>query len=67
MTIGELDYAIRKAQNNFDKWNDATGVPSKGCSWYYEILSLIEDAVEIGARVACEGYDADLSDILDEE
>jgi hypothetical protein len=66
MTQGELEYAIRKAQNHFDEWNDVTGVPAKSCSWYYEILSLIEDAVKIGAKVACEGINADLSDILED-
>jgi len=30
MTVGELDYAVRQAQNNFDRWNDATGAISKG-------------------------------------
>lgn len=66
MMKGELEYAIRKAQNLFDEWNDVTGVPVKGCSWYYEILSIIEGAVKIGAKVACEGINADLSDIIKE-
>lgn len=67
MTKGELEYAIRKAQIMFDEWNDVTGVPVKGTSWYYEILSLIEDAVKIGAKIACEGIDADLSEILEDK
>jgi len=64
MTVGELDYAVRQAQNNFDRWNDATGAISKGTSWYYECLSCIEDAVKIGAKIACQGINADLSDII---
>ena len=67
MTKGELDYAIRKALNQFDKWIDSTGALAKGTSWYYEAQGCIEDAVMIGARVACEGYEADFSDILKED
>ena len=63
MTKGELDYAIRQALNKFDDWNDSTGALAKGTSWYYEAQGCIEDAVRIGARVACEGIDTDLSDI----
>lgn len=67
MTQGELDYAIRQALNNFDKWNDCTGAIPKGTSWYYEAQTCIEDAVKIGAKIACEGTEADLSDITEEE
>lgn len=52
MTQGELDYAIRRALNLFDKWNDVTGVPAKFSSWYYEIQGVIEDAVHCGAQQA---------------
>lgn len=65
MNRGELAYAIRKALNNFDTWNDSTGCFTKGTSYYYECQSVIEDAVKIGAKVACEGIEADLSDIVD--
>ena len=67
MTKGELEYAIRQALNQFDKWNNSTGALAKGSGWYYEAQSCIEDAVKIGAKVACEGIDADLSDIFDED
>lgn len=67
MTKGELDYAIRQALNQFDKWINSTGAFIKGASYYYEMQGLIEDAVKIGAKVACEGYEADLSDILKED
>jgi len=65
MTRGELDYAIRLALNNFDKWIDCTGVLCKGASWYYEAQGCIEDAVKIGSKIACEGMNADLSNIIE--
>ncbi len=65
MKLGELDFAIRKALDNFDNWNDYTGVFYKGESYWYEIQSVVEDAVKIGAKIACEGVNADLSDIID--
>jgi hypothetical protein len=65
MTKGELDYATRQALNNFDSWNDVTGCFFRGSSYYYEIQAVIEDAVRIGAKIACEGIETDLSDILD--
>lgn len=61
MTKGELEFAIRQALNNFDKWNEVTGVMPKGTTYYYECQSCIEDAVRIGAKIACEGINADLS------
>lgn len=65
MTKGEVDYAIRQALNNFDKWNDVTGCFNKGTSYYYEVQAVIEDSVRIGAKIACQGIDTDLSDIID--
>jgi hypothetical protein len=35
------DYAHRM----FDSWNDITGAIPKGCSWYGEVLSVIDDIV----------------------
>lgn len=35
------DYAHRM----FDSWNDITGAIYKGCSWYGEALSVIDDIV----------------------
>jgi len=64
MTKGELNYAIRQALNVFDEWNDVTGAIPKGISWYYEAQACIEDAVRIGAKIAIQGMDADLSEIL---
>ena len=65
MTKGEIDYAIREAFNNFDTWNDVTGVIPKGSSYYYEMQGVISDAVIIGGKIACEGIDTDLSEIID--
>lgn len=64
MTKGEVEFAIRKALNNFDEWNDVTGVISKGESYYYEMQGVIEDSVRIGCKVACGGVNTDLNDIL---
>ncbi len=49
---GELADAKRRALNLFDKWNDVTGRFEKGSAYYYEIQSVIEDAVECGAQAA---------------
>lgn len=64
MNTGELDFAERQAFNNFDKWNDV--VVKKGSSYYYEMQGVIQDAVRIGAKIACEGIEADLRDIIGE-
>ena len=53
MTKGEIEYAIRKAHENFDRWNDVTGFIPKFSGYYYEALAVVEDAVKIGSRVAC--------------
>jgi hypothetical protein len=51
MEKGKLEYAVRKAQESFDCWNDVTGVIQKFSGYYYEALGEIETAVRIGARV----------------
>lgn len=53
MNKGQLDYAIRKAHESFDKWNDCTGLIPKFSGYYFEALAEIETAVKIGAIVAC--------------
>ena len=63
MKRGEMDYAKRMALNSFDKWNDSTGFFEKGTSYYYEVQSVIEDAVKIGIKVALYGIKADLDDL----
>lgn len=52
MNVGEMEYAIRKAHESFDRWNDSTGLIPKFCGYYFEALAEIETAVRIGARVA---------------
>ena len=51
-TRGRLEQAKRHALHNFDEWNSVTGFPTPHTSYYYEITSLIEDAVEFGFGVA---------------
>ena len=55
MTKGQVEYAVRNAHNEFDKWNDATGQFELNTGYYAEILSVIEDAVHIGIQVALKG------------
>ena len=52
MNRGQLADAKRRALNLFDEWNDITGFVSKNTGYYYELQSVIEDAVECGAQVA---------------
>ena len=52
MTRGEVEYAVRKAHEQFDQWNDVTGCIPKLTGHYYEVLAVVEDAVNIGAMVA---------------
>jgi hypothetical protein len=56
MKKGELDNAIRRALNIFDIWNDVTGFVEKNTGYYYEIQSVIEDAVHCGAQAAVGVY-----------
>ena len=48
----EIEYAIRRALNKFDEWNDVTGVFDKFSGYYSEIQSVIEDAVHCGFQQA---------------
>jgi len=52
MTKGEIDDAVRRALNIFDKWNDVAGVVVKGTGYYYELQGVIEDAVRCGSQGA---------------
>jgi len=52
MQKGQKEYAQRKALELFDAWNDVTGCFPKFTGYYYEICSVINDAVEIGSMVA---------------
>jgi len=52
MKISELDRAKREALTIFDEWNDVTGFVTPHTSYYDELTSIIEDAVECGAAYA---------------
>ena len=54
MKQGQVDEAHRIALNKFDEWNDVTGYFEKHNGYYYEIQSVIEDAVTIGIEKAVE-------------
>lgn len=56
-TKGEVDSAIRRALNLFDKWNDTTGYFHKHTSYYYEMQSVIEDAVHCGVQMAIDVHE----------
>lgn len=51
-STGRIEQAKRFALMNYDKWNEVTGFPAPHTSYYYEIASIIEDAVEFGFGVA---------------
>lgn len=55
MNKGQIADAERKALNEFDKWNTVTGITTEGTSYYYELQSVIEDAVHIGIQMALSG------------
>jgi hypothetical protein len=57
MKQGELNDAIRRALNLFDRWNDVTGAFEKGTGYYYEIQGVISDAVHCGAQAASGVYE----------
>jgi len=62
MKTGQVEEAERRALAIFDKWNDLTGYVQQGCSYQYEMQSIIEDAVHIGIQMALHGkvsYTAD--------
>lgn len=62
MTRAKAEKAERLAMNEFDKWNDITGVLSDDQGRYGELLDIIKDAVHIGIQMATYGkviYDAE--------
>ena len=52
MTKGEIETAQRRALNLLDQWISATGVIPQHSGYYYELQSVIEDAVHCGAQQA---------------
>ena len=62
MTKGQVLYAERKAMEQFDKWNEVTGLLDPAFSGYGEMESVIHDAVHIGIQMTMFGkieYDED--------
>jgi hypothetical protein len=57
VTRGELDFAIRRAMNILDQWIDATGVIDPRTSYYYELQSVVEDAVHCGAQAETKDFE----------
>ena len=55
MTKGKVEKAERIALNEFDKWNDITGFVQEDTGYYYEIQSIIKDAVHIGIQMSING------------
>jgi hypothetical protein len=53
---GQVESAERRALNLFDKWNDITGFVEKHCGYYYEIQSIIKDAVHCGIQEALHDF-----------
>jgi hypothetical protein len=47
-TDDDLERRKAAALQMFDEWNDVTGAIGTGSSWFWELKSIIEDAVEIG-------------------
>lgn len=52
MTQGRRAAAVRHALNVFDNWVEVTGFVEPHTSYYYEMQSIVTDAVEIGIRAA---------------
>ncbi|MBM3120390.1 MAG: hypothetical protein FJ006_12765 [Chloroflexi bacterium] len=50
--VGREEQAVRWAVNHFEEWHNVTDIPPQHTGYYYEILSLIEDAAKIGFGVA---------------
>jgi len=48
LTMKDLADRRAAARELLDEWLEVTGAISEGGSWYYELCSIIEDAVEIG-------------------
>lgn len=56
MKKGQVESAERRALNIFDNWNDITGCFVKHSGYYYEMQSVIEDAVHCGIQEALQDF-----------
>lgn len=52
MTVGQKERAERKAKEILDEWLEVTGIIEFNSSWYYELCSIIDYAVQLGAKAA---------------
>jgi len=52
MTKGEIERAKRRALAALDEWLNVTGAIPSGNSWIDELESIVEGAVDIGAKAA---------------
>ena len=55
MKKGQVEKAERTALNQFDKWNEVTGFVQEHTGYYYELQSLIIEAVHIGIQMSTQG------------
>lgn len=68
MTVGELESAVRRAFNIFDRWNDVVGTFERDTGYYYEIQRVIEDAVHCGAQAATRDFkQLDSEEVIDDK
>ena len=56
MKRGEVRSAVRRALTLFDEWNDNVGLVQKHTGYYYELQSVIEDAVHCGIQQALNNF-----------
>ena len=64
MNVGQMQRAKRWALANLDRWIAITGAIDEHSSYHSELESVIEDAVEIGAGVACGAKYKEIKKIL---
>jgi len=55
MTRVQVNFAERKAMEQFDRWNDVSGKFDVATGYYGEIEGVIHDAVHIGIQMALNG------------
>jgi hypothetical protein len=48
-----MEEEVMTAKQHLDSWNDVTGFVTKGTSYYYELISVIEDAMKDCPHPGC--------------
>ncbi len=56
-SVNTIEDAKRRALEIFENWNKVTGFVNVGESYYYEIQSVVEDAVIVGVQFARRDYE----------